>query len=57
MLKVDRAIGDQWLILEGIKAGDRLILEGLQKIRPGMPVKVVPSVAKPIPAPVSTPSK
>lgn len=57
MLKVDRAVGDQWLILEGLKAGDRLILEGLQKIRPGMPVKVVASGAKPIQAPVSTPSK
>jgi membrane fusion protein (multidrug efflux system) len=47
MLQVDRAIGDQWLVREGLKAGDRLILEGLQKIRPGMPVKVVPFAPKP----------
>lgn len=42
MLAVDRAIGDRWLIREGLRAGDRLILEGLQKIRPGTAVKVVP---------------
>lgn len=51
MLQVDRAIGDQWLVREGLKAGDRLVLEGLQKIRPGMAVKVVPFGSKPAPAP------
>ncbi len=33
-----RTIGDQWLIDAGLKAGDRVIVEGLQKIRPGAPV-------------------
>lgn len=53
LLHVDRAIGDQWLVRDGLKAGDRLVLEGLQKIRPGMAVKVVPFGAKlaPLPAP------
>jgi membrane fusion protein (multidrug efflux system) len=41
-LKLDRALGDQWLVAGGIKAGDRVILEGLQKVRPGVPVKAVP---------------
>jgi membrane fusion protein (multidrug efflux system) len=41
-LKIDRAIGDTWLITEGLKPGDRLIVEGIQKVRPGVPVKVVP---------------
>lgn len=41
-LTVDRAIGDRWLVLQGLKVGDRLILEGLQKIRPGLAVKVSP---------------
>ena len=41
-LKIDRAIGDKWLIIEGLKSGDRLIVEGIQKVRPGVPVKVVP---------------
>jgi membrane fusion protein (multidrug efflux system) len=41
-LKVDRAVGSRWLVTEGLKAGDRLIMEGLQKVRPGMAVNVVP---------------
>jgi membrane fusion protein (multidrug efflux system) len=40
-LKADRTIGDQWLISDGLKAGDKLIVDGLQKIGPGMPVKPV----------------
>ena len=35
------AIGDKWVIATGLKAGDRVIVEGLQKIRPGMPVKPI----------------
>lgn len=31
-------IGHQWRITEGLQAGDKLIVEGLQKIRPGAPV-------------------
>ncbi|HEY3271511.1 MAG TPA: efflux RND transporter periplasmic adaptor subunit [Geothrix sp.] len=49
-LKVDRAIGPKWLVTEGLNAGDRVILEGLQKVRPGVAVKVVPFGAKPAPA-------
>jgi len=47
LLQVDRAVGDQWLVRDGLRAGDRLVLEGLQKIRPGMPVRVVAFGAKP----------
>lgn len=46
-LKVDRAIGPKWLVTEGLHAGDRVILEGLQKVRPGAAVKIVPLGAKP----------
>jgi membrane fusion protein, multidrug efflux system len=42
VIKVPRAVGENWLVSEGLKAGDRVILEGLQKARPGMPVKAVP---------------
>ena len=35
---VSRAIGDKWLVESGLQAGDRLIVEGLQKIAPGAPV-------------------
>jgi membrane fusion protein (multidrug efflux system) len=34
-----RAVGDQWLVTSGLSAGDRVIVEGLQKIGPGMPVQ------------------
>lgn len=42
MLTLDRAVGDQWLVSSGLAPGDRLIVEGLQKARPGAAVKVVP---------------
>lgn len=42
MVKVDRAIGDKWLVSDGLKTGDRVIVEGLQKAAPGAPVTVVP---------------
>jgi membrane fusion protein (multidrug efflux system) len=42
MLTLDRAIGDRWLIASGLEAGERLIVEGAQKVRPGNAVKVVP---------------
>lgn len=34
-----QAIGDKWLVTEGLKTGDRVIVTGLQKIRPGVQVK------------------
>jgi len=48
VLKTSRAIGDKWLVTDGLKAGDRLIVEGLQKVVPDTPVHAVPaSSAKP----------
>jgi membrane fusion protein (multidrug efflux system) len=41
-ITVVRTIGDNWLVSDGLKAGDRVILEGLQRARPGTPVKAVP---------------
>lgn len=38
---VTRAIGTHWLIDSGLSAGDRLIVSGLQKVQPGMPVRAV----------------
>jgi len=35
ILEVDRAIGDKWLVTGGVKAGDRVIVEGLQLAQPG----------------------
>lgn len=41
VLEVDRTIGDQWLVKKGISAGDRVIVEGLQKTAPGRTVNPV----------------
>ncbi len=46
VIKVVRTVGDNWLVSEGLKAGDRVILEGLQKARPGTLVKAVPFGSK-----------
>lgn len=45
-LTTERAIGDQWLVSSGLKAGDRLVVEGQQKARPGQLVDAKPAVAK-----------
>ena len=44
MLTVDRAIGGKWFVSSGLASGDRVIIEGIQKVRPGVPVKVIPAV-------------
>jgi membrane fusion protein (multidrug efflux system) len=41
VVKVSRTVGDRWLVEEGLAAGDRVIVEGLQKVRPGMAVEAV----------------
>jgi len=47
---VSRAIGDQWLVDAGLEAGDRVIVEGVQKVQPGAAVKpteaAVPNASK-----------
>jgi membrane fusion protein (multidrug efflux system) len=42
-LKVGRAVGAFWLVTSGLKAGDRLIVEGLQKVQPDTPVQAAPA--------------
>jgi membrane fusion protein, multidrug efflux system len=42
LLTLNRAIGDQWLVSSGLKAGERLIVEGMMKVRPGAGVKAIP---------------
>ena len=42
MLTLDRAIGDRWLVASGLAPGERVIVEGAQKVRPGASVKVLP---------------
>jgi len=51
-LVTDRAVGDQWLVSKGLAAGDRVIVEGLQYVKPGDSVEVSeykPGTAAPAP--------
>lgn len=41
-VKVGSAQGTSWVILDGLKAGEQVIVDGFQKLRPGAPVKPVP---------------
>jgi membrane fusion protein (multidrug efflux system) len=50
LLTASRTVGDQWLVEAGLQAGDQLIVEGLQKVRPGSLVKAVPFNAEPVKA-------
>lgn len=59
-VKVSRSIGDKWLVEDGLKAGDKVIVEGLQKIGPGMPVQATEKgaeAAKPAAAPAAAPAE
>lgn len=40
-LTVDRSTNEHWIVREGLQAGDRVVVEGLQRIRPGAKVSVV----------------
>ncbi len=47
VVKTDRAVENQWLVSEGLKPGDRLIVDNLQRLRPGAAVKPVPAKLSP----------
>lgn len=46
-LTLSRAVGNQWLVTSGLKVGDRLIVEGLQRARPDQVVTPVAAGSKP----------
>lgn len=39
MVKLGEQLGTEWIVLDGLKVGERVITQGLQKVRPGMKVK------------------
>jgi membrane fusion protein (multidrug efflux system) len=51
-----RTIGNEWLISSGLNAGDRVIVDGLQKIRPGAQVHPVELKAEPPPSGAEAPA-
>jgi membrane fusion protein (multidrug efflux system) len=57
-LKTSRTAGDNWIVTEGLKPGDRVIVEGGMMLRPGMPVQPSPwnPNARPRPAVAPAPA-
>ncbi|SDI32306.1 efflux RND transporter periplasmic adaptor subunit [Pseudomonas abietaniphila] len=59
-LVANRTIGSDWLVEKGLNAGDRVITEGLQYVKPGAQVKVAEATnvkaANPAPAPATDPA-
>ncbi len=47
-VKTADRVGNQWIVLEGVKPGERVVAEGVQKVRPGMQV---------VPKPYTTPAQ
>lgn len=41
VLNVSRTMGDQWLVEDGLQPGERVIVEGVQKVQPGLPANAV----------------
>jgi len=39
---VGQRVGSDWVIEEGLKPGERIVVEGLQKVREGAPVQPLP---------------
>ncbi len=42
IVKTNRTLNGQWILDEGLNPGERIVIEGFQRVRPGVPVNVVP---------------
>jgi membrane fusion protein (multidrug efflux system) len=56
-VKVGELQGGSWLILSGLAAGDRVIVDGLQKAQPGKPVRVATGEPTPPARPTAPPER
>jgi len=56
-VKAPQAIGDRWVVTEGLKGGEKVIVEGLQKVKVGAPAKAVPFQPAGAPAPAKQASE
>ncbi|WP_304626688.1 efflux RND transporter periplasmic adaptor subunit [uncultured Parasutterella sp.] len=45
-IKTIKTEGADWLLESGLEPGDKVVIEGLQRIRPGVPVNIVPTMAE-----------
>ncbi len=48
-ITAERAVSDKWLVTGGLKPGDKVIVEGLGRIRMGQPIRPVPAGSRPLP--------
>jgi len=55
IIQTDGVVGDSWLVASGLSPGDRLIVEGLQRVKPGAPVHAVPAGSAAPAAPMQKP--
>jgi membrane fusion protein, multidrug efflux system len=57
-IQIDTAVGNRWMVAGGLAAGDRVVVDGLQRVKPGDTVKVANLGDKmpPRPAPASAPA-
>jgi membrane fusion protein (multidrug efflux system) len=52
-VKVGDQLGDRWLVTEGLKQGDPVIVDGVMRIGPGAPVQAAPAGAASAPPPAA----
>jgi membrane fusion protein (multidrug efflux system) len=57
IIQTSRAVGDKWVVTGGLAVGDKVIVDGLQKIRPGAAVHATEVNPDAPPAPAPGPAK
>ncbi|MBR0648256.1 efflux RND transporter periplasmic adaptor subunit [Roseomonas terrae] len=57
VLQTSRAIGTNWLVTAGLSPGDRVVMEGIQRIRPGAKVNATEAPAAPAATAAATPAR
>jgi membrane fusion protein (multidrug efflux system) len=57
VIQTNGIVGDKWLVSSGLQPGDRIIVEGLQRVQPGVPVRAVPAGSPPHGPPAGGPGQ
>ncbi|RMX06048.1 efflux RND transporter periplasmic adaptor subunit [Corticibacter populi] len=55
-IQTERTVGGDWLVSDGLQAGEQVIVDGIQRVRDGAQVKAVPVQAAPAPAAGAAPA-
>jgi membrane fusion protein (multidrug efflux system) len=56
-IKLDREVDGGWAVKDGLKDGERIVVDGVMRMRPGVPIKPVPAQAQPASANAGQPQK